>query len=58
MPLMVEPLAMRQNGQRPHGVDGNPDRIVPLVRQAVELGADVINADPTHDLDDRSVAVP
>jgi class I fructose-bisphosphate aldolase len=33
-----------------YGVDGDADRIVALVRQATELGADVIKADPTDDL--------
>jgi DhnA family fructose-bisphosphate aldolase class Ia len=28
-------------------VDGDIDKILPLVRQAVELGADIIKADPT-----------
>jgi fructose-bisphosphate aldolase, class I len=51
MPLMVEPLAMRA-GETGYGVDGDADRIVTLVRQAVELGADVVKADPTDDLDD------
>jgi class I fructose-bisphosphate aldolase len=51
MPLMVEPLAMKR-GERGYGVDGDVDKIVPLVRQAVELGADVIKADPTEDPDD------
>jgi class I fructose-bisphosphate aldolase len=51
MPLMVEPLAMRAASDG-YGVDGDPDKIVPIVRQAVELGADVIKADPTDDLDD------
>jgi DhnA family fructose-bisphosphate aldolase class Ia len=51
MPLMVEPLAMRP-GESGYGVDGDPEKIVPLVRQAVELGADVIKADPTDDLAD------
>jgi fructose-bisphosphate aldolase, class I len=46
MPLMVEPLVMKDG----YGVDGDPDKIVPLVRQATELGADVIKADPTDDL--------
>jgi fructose-bisphosphate aldolase, class I len=50
MPLMVEPLAMRP-GESGYGVDGAADTIVTLVRQAVELGADVIKADPTDDLD-------
>jgi DhnA family fructose-bisphosphate aldolase class Ia len=33
-------------------VEGDADTIVGLVRQAVELGADVIKADPTEDLDE------
>jgi class I fructose-bisphosphate aldolase len=51
MPLMVEPLAMKA-GETGYGVDGEADRIVTLVRQAIELGADVVKADPTDDLDD------
>jgi DhnA family fructose-bisphosphate aldolase class Ia len=31
-------------------VDGTTDKIVTLVRQAVELGADLIKADPTDDI--------
>jgi class I fructose-bisphosphate aldolase len=49
MPLMVEPLVMKP-GAGGYGVDGDADRIVALVRQAAELGADVIKADPTDDL--------
>lgn len=53
MPLMVEPLVMRPNDQAGgYMVDGDPEKIVALVRQAVELGADVIKADPTDDLGD------
>jgi fructose-bisphosphate aldolase, class I len=51
MPLMVEPLAM-QPGSAGYGVNGDPERIRALVRQAVELGADIIKADPTDDLGD------
>jgi fructose-bisphosphate aldolase, class I len=51
MPLMVEPLAMK-TGDRGYGVDGHVEKIAPLVRQAVELGADVIKADPTDDPED------
>jgi fructose-bisphosphate aldolase, class I len=51
MPLMVEPLAMKP-GAAGYGVNGDPERIRALVRQAVELGADVIKADPTDDLGD------
>src|SRR5215813_6661548 len=47
MPLMVEPLVMQPN-ERGGGymVDGDLKKILPLVRQAVELGADIIKADP------------
>ncbi len=51
MPLMVEPLVFRPNEQAGgYMVDGDPEKIVPLVRQAVELGADIIKADPTDDV--------
>jgi class I fructose-bisphosphate aldolase len=49
MPLMVEPLAMKGSCDEGYSVDGDPKKILPLVRQAVELGADVIKADPTDD---------
>lgn len=52
MPLMVEPLVMREVEDGGYSVNGDVDRIVPLVRQAVELGADIIKADPTDDADD------
>ncbi len=47
MPLMIEPLVMQPN-QKAGGymVDGDLTKIMALVRQAVELGADVIKADP------------
>ena len=51
MPLMVEPLVLRP-GAGGYDADGDVDKIVPLVRQAVELGADVIKADATDDLDE------
>ena len=51
MPLMVEPLVMRANAEAGgYMVDGELTRIIPLVRQAVELGADVIKADPCDDI--------
>ncbi|MDH4103033.1 MAG: aldolase [Thermoleophilia bacterium] len=56
MPLMVEPLVMKR-GTDGYGVDGDTDRIVTLVRQAAELGADVIKADPTDDLGDYARVV-
>lgn len=51
MPLMVEPLVMQANEQAGgYMVDGDLDKILPLVRQAVELGADIIKADPCDDV--------
>jgi DhnA family fructose-bisphosphate aldolase class Ia len=51
MPLMVEPLVFRPNASSGgYMVDGDVQKIVPLVRQAVELGADIIKADPTDDV--------
>ena len=51
MPIMVEPLVFRPNAERGgYQVDGDIEKIVPLVRQAVELGADVLKADPSDDL--------
>ena len=51
MPLMIEPLVFRPNSQAGgYMVDGDPNKITPLVRQAVELGADIIKADPTDDV--------
>ena len=49
MPLMVEPLVMR-GGEGGYLVDGDLGKILPLVRQAAELGADVVKADPCDDL--------
>jgi len=51
MPLMIEPLVMQDNSRAGgYSVDGDIDKIVTLVRQAVELGADLIKADPADDL--------
>lgn len=51
MPLMIEPLVFQANAKAGgYMVDGDIQKIVPLVRQAVELGADIIKADPTNDV--------
>lgn len=51
MPLMIEPLVMQSNEKAGgYMVDGDIDKILPLVRQAVELGADIIKADPSDDI--------
>ncbi len=48
MPMMVEPLVFKA-GDNGYQVNGDLGLITHLVRQAVELGADVIKADPTDD---------
>lgn len=51
MPLMVEPLVMQDNAKAGgYMVNGDLALIRTLVRQAVEMGADVIKADPTDDV--------
>jgi class I fructose-bisphosphate aldolase len=53
MPLMVEPLVFQPNEKSGgYMVDGDLSKIVPLVRQAVELGADIIKADPCDNVED------
>ncbi|HEY8588492.1 MAG TPA: aldolase [Naasia sp.] len=53
MPLMIEPLVMQENAKAGgYMADGDTDKIVTLVRQARELGADLIKADPTNDVAD------
>jgi len=53
MPLMVEPLVMQPNEHAGgYMVDGDITKIMPLVRQAVELGADVIKADPCDQVEE------
>ena len=53
MPLMIEPLVMQDNAAGGgYMVDGDTDKIMTLVRQARELGADLIKADPTDKVED------
>mgnify|MGYP000323174969 FL=1 len=52
IPLMVEPLVMKDASAGGYTSDGDLDKILSLVRQAVELGADVIKADPTDNAAD------
>lgn len=53
MPLMIEPLVMLPNEVRGgYQVDGDAEKIVTLVRLAMEMGADIIKADPTDDPED------
>ena len=54
VPLMVEPLVMQDNAKAGGGymVDGDIAKILSLVRQAVELGADIIKADPCDEIQD------
>ncbi len=58
MPLMVEPLVMADNAKAGgYMVNGDLALVRTLVRQAVELGADVIKADPTDDVSDYHMVV-
>jgi class I fructose-bisphosphate aldolase len=51
MPLMIEPLVMMSNEKKGgYMVDGDLNKILPLVRQGRELGADIIKADPCDDV--------
>ncbi|TAN21702.1 MAG: aldolase [Chitinophagaceae bacterium] len=53
MPLMIEPLVFKSNQEAGgYMVDGDLKKILPLVRQAVELGADIIKADPCDKIED------
>ncbi|RYI30393.1 aldolase [Bacillus infantis] len=53
MVLMVEPLVMQPNQIKGgYMVDGDIAKIMPLVRQAAELGADVIKADPCENVEE------
>ena len=48
---MIEPIVFQPNAKAGgYMVDGDPVKIIPLVRQAVELGADIIKANPTDDV--------
>src|SRR2546421_2861057 len=58
IPLMIEPLVFKPNEEQGgYMVDGNLDKIRSLVRQATELGADVIKADPTDNPEDYHLVV-
>jgi fructose-bisphosphate aldolase, class I len=51
MPMMIEPLVFQPNEQAGgYMVNGDETAITYLVRQAVELGADIVKADPTDDV--------
>jgi len=51
MPMMIEPLVFQPNTQAGgYMVNGDLTAIMHLVRQAVELGADIVKADPTDDV--------
>lgn len=53
MPLMIEPLVMQTPSEKGgYMVDGDTQKIVAMVRTARELGADIIKADPTNNIDD------
>ena len=52
IPLMIEPLVMTAKAGSGSSSLGDVDKIAALVRQAVELGADLIKVDPTSPMQD------
>jgi DhnA family fructose-bisphosphate aldolase class Ia len=51
VPMMIEPLVFQPNAKAGgYMVNGDETAITYLVRQAVELGADIVKADPTDDV--------
>jgi DhnA family fructose-bisphosphate aldolase class Ia len=52
IPLMIEPLVMTAKPGAGSASIGDVDKIAALVRQAVELGADLIKVDPTNPMGD------
>ncbi|MEN4930915.1 aldolase [Erwinia billingiae] len=53
MPLMIEPLVMAAAGQgAAYGSLGDVEKMVPLVRLAREMGADIIKVDPTDNVEE------
>jgi DhnA family fructose-bisphosphate aldolase class Ia len=49
MPLMIEPMVVKRDGNA-CVMEGDFEKNLTLVRQAAELGADIIKADPTSDV--------
>lgn len=49
--LMVEPLVMKTNPEGGSTSVSDPEKIATLVRQAVELGADIIKVDPVEPME-------
>ena len=55
--LMVEPLVMTSNPDGGSSSVSDPEKIATLVRQAVELGADIIKVDPVDPMERFSEVV-
>jgi DhnA family fructose-bisphosphate aldolase class Ia len=52
MPLIVEPLVLQKEAEdRSYSIIGDLEKVIALHRQAVELGADVLKADPSDSPD-------
>ncbi len=52
MPLLVEARVMELNGRGGYAPVGQSEKLAPLARQAIELGADGLKVDPTDDVQD------
>ena len=52
MPLMVEARVMELNGRGGYTPGGDPEKLAPLARQAIELGVDILKVDPPDNPED------
>jgi DhnA family fructose-bisphosphate aldolase class Ia len=53
MPLILEPLVLEKSEREDsYSISGRMEKVIALHRQAVELGADVLKADPSDSPDD------
>jgi DhnA family fructose-bisphosphate aldolase class Ia len=52
MPLMIEPLVLEPGSRGDYQSSGDCGRIAALVRQATELGADLIKCDPPSEAEE------
>ncbi len=52
MPLMLEAMMFKPSPAGGYESDLSLNKVLPVVRQAAELGADIVKADPTENLED------
>jgi len=57
MPLMIEAMMFKPNNSGSYENDLALNKVLPVVRQAAEIGADIVKADPTENLEDYHLVV-